>query len=59
MRNALFEVDSVDLWKKGLSREKPVQGYIGLQRVTNPYPFFREKRVYQRVELVDKLIFQL
>jgi hypothetical protein len=51
-----FRVDSVDLWKKNLSTEKLVEGYMNLQRVTNPCLLFRGKRVYESVHQAHKLI---
>jgi hypothetical protein len=51
-----FRVDSVDLWKKSLSTEKLVEGYMNLQRVTNPCLIFRGKRVYEMVDQAHKRI---
>jgi hypothetical protein len=51
-----FRVDTVDLWEKSLSTEKLVEGYMNLQRVTNPCLLFRGKRVYERVDQAYKLI---
>ena len=36
MINVALWVDVADIWKKGVLRAKPVQAYIGLQRVANP-----------------------
>jgi hypothetical protein len=33
-----------------------VEGYINLQRVTNPCLFFRGKKIYERVDQAHKLI---
>ncbi len=42
--------------KKSLSTEKLIEGYMNLQRVTNPCLFFRGKRVYESVDQAHKRI---
>ena len=54
-----MRVDSVDQWKKGLSRDNQPMGLSVCNERNTLFRFFQEKRVDQGVEHVNQLIFQL